>query len=77
MTFTFANFGGIVGAPTGDVTGLFTVNGTYPGTASVNNSGTVLTVTLTPVPEPGALLLACGAAAGGAWWRRRHLAPGH
>lgn len=40
------------------------------GTFAIGRSGTSLTVTFTPVPEPS-LILAVAASAGGAWLRRR------
>jgi hypothetical protein len=49
--------------------GTFTFGG-YTGTINYGASSLILTG-FTPVPEPGLVLLACGAAAGAIGWRRR------
>src|SRR5205823_3613779 len=78
VTYTIGTFaGGVNGsggaiAPGTNITPLFSFAGAFASTptVAVGNGGAV-TVTFQPVPEPGLVLLACGPAAGGLWWRRR------
>jgi hypothetical protein len=68
----------IISAPNGSVSGQFASGtafsfGGYSGTIQYNPGSVVLTG-FTPVPEPAHVLLACGAAAGFGWWRRRRRA---
>jgi hypothetical protein len=83
VQFTLGTFGGGVLGPSGtiapgtDVSNLFTFNGLFASTPSVQvGTGGAVTVSFTPVPEPAHLLALCGAAAGLAGWvRRRRTAP--
>ncbi|HEY1380085.1 MAG TPA: autotransporter-associated beta strand repeat-containing protein, partial [Gemmataceae bacterium] len=80
VTYTLGTFaGGVNGsggpiAPGTDVSNLFSFTGSFASTpvVTVGNGGAV-TVAFqpSPVPEPAFILLTCGAAAGGLWWRRR------
>src|SRR5439155_298573 len=60
-----------------DITPLFAFTGTYntnttPVVAYTGTGGSgTLMVQFTPVPEPAFVLLACGAAGGLGWWRKR------
>ncbi len=79
VTYTIADYSAST-APTpirtpGGATNLtpfFNVTGLFQGPATVAMvGGNLIQATFTPVPEPGLVLLACAAAAGGAWRRRR------
>lgn len=68
VAYRFAEFDTITGATPGDVSNLFNVTGDFYGTPSVTltdgASLDYLTVTYTPIPEPGAVLLLCFAGLG-------------
>jgi fibronectin-binding autotransporter adhesin len=88
MDYTIATFAGGFTGPAGaipnggDVSAFFTLAGSY--SAAPAQYATVLgapggpqslVITATPVPEPAAVLAACGAAfAGLTWWRRKRAA---
>jgi autotransporter-associated beta strand protein len=68
-SITLPSTGGFVNP--GDVTPLFAFSGPGTWTAAVNGGVLTFTAQVSPVPEPGCVLLACAAAAGGWGWCRR------
>ena len=81
VTYTIATFGSIVGSSgtisSGtDVSNLFTYSGSFIGSSpTMMVSGTSLTLTFTPVPEPTTVLASCAGAAGAAGLLRRRRRP--
>jgi autotransporter-associated beta strand protein len=75
QTYTLATFAGGIRLPPGqdpsNLNNLFTFTGFYNQPLAAFVNGSSVQVTFTPVPEPAFVLLACGAAAGLAGWRRR------